>query len=45
MKIAPILILFIITIFTTEAQEIEKKKYSAKKAEGLLTLTLNKIIK
>lgn len=34
MKIAPILILFIITIFTTEAQDIEKKSYSAKKIEG-----------
>jgi hypothetical protein len=35
MKITPILILFVITIFTAKAQEIEKKNYSAKKVDDL----------
>lgn len=35
MKIAPILILFIINVFIAKAQEIEKKSYSAQKVTAL----------
>ena len=35
MKIAPFLILFIITFFTSQSQEIEKKNYSAQKVDVL----------
>jgi len=35
MKIAPILILFVIAVFTAKAQEVEKKSYSAQKVNDL----------
>lgn len=35
MKISPILILFVITIFVAKAQELEKKNYSAQKVDDL----------